>query len=140
MGMAVLEAHAMSVRFGELLAVDAVDLEVDHGSIVGLIGPNGAGKTTLFNALSGVQKCDGSLMLEGVDVSNAPPHERARRGMNRTFQRLEVFGSMSTYDNIRTAAEIAARGRRAGLRGAAAVTDEIVDLIGLASIVGSRAD
>jgi branched-chain amino acid transport system ATP-binding protein len=128
------------VRFGELLAVDNVDLEVGDGSIVGLIGPNGAGKTTLFNALSGVQRCDGAVVLDGVDVSKAPPHERAKRGMNRTFQRLEVFGSMTTYDNIRTAAEIAALNRRSGLRGAATVANEIVELIGLQAIAGSRAD
>jgi branched-chain amino acid transport system ATP-binding protein len=140
MEMAVLEAHEVSVRFGELLAVDRVDIEVDTGSIVGLIGPNGAGKTTLFNALSGVQRCDGSVVLEGVDVSKAPPHERAKRGMNRTFQRLEVFGSMTTYDNIRTAAEITALRRRTGLRNAGPVADEIVELIGLEEITARRAD
>ena len=93
--MPVLEARALTVRFGEHIAVRDVDLAVDAGTIVGLIGPNGAGKTTTFNAISGVQRCTGSVLLDGVDISSAPPHRRARLGMNRTFQRLEVFGSMT---------------------------------------------
>src|SRR5690349_20698309 len=103
--MAVLEAHNLNVHFGAHHAVRDVSLTVEAGCIVGLIGPNGAGKTTIFNALSGVQRSTGSVWLDGVDVTNAPPHRRARLGLNRTFQRLEVFGSMSAYDNIRTAAE-----------------------------------
>ncbi len=138
--MAVLEAHALTVRFGGHLAVDDVGLSVDAGRIAGLIGPNGAGKTTTFNALSGVQRCEGSVLLDGADVSKAPPHERARLGMNRTFQRLEVFGSMTTYDNIRTAAEITARRRRSPLRDAVRVADEVVERVGLHEIATRRAD
>ena len=114
--MAVLEVHNLNVRFGEHHAVRDVSLSVDAGEIVGLIGPNGAGKTTTFNAISGVQRCTGTVHLDGVDISSAPPQRRARLGMNRTFQRLEVFGSMTAYDNIRTAAEIAARARRQSMR------------------------
>src|SRR5205823_6237500 len=97
--MAVLEALGLNVRFGEHHAVRDVDLKVDTGSIVGLIGPNGAGKTTTFNAITGVQRCTGRVVLDGTDISSAPPHRRARLGMNRTFQRLEVFGSMTARDN-----------------------------------------
>jgi branched-chain amino acid transport system ATP-binding protein len=138
--MAVLEAQGVSVRFGEHLAVREVGLDVDEGTIVGLIGPNGAGKTTLFNALSGVQRCTGQVRLDGVDVSDAPPHRRARLGLNRTFQRLEVFGSMTAYDNILTAAEIAARAARRPVRSAAPVAQRVVDLLGLGRIAGRRAD
>ena len=138
--MAVLEASALTVRFGEHLAVSDVDLSVDAGEIVGLIGPNGAGKTTTFNAISGVQTCTGTVHLDGVDISSAPVHRRARLGMNRTFQRLEVFGSMTAYNNIRTAAEIAARGRRQSMRGAAAAADAIVEQLGLTAIAHRRAD
>ena len=138
--MAVLEAHNLNVHFGAHHAVRDVSLTVEAGCIVGLIGPNGAGKTTIFNALSGVQRSTGSVWLDGVDVTNAPPHRRARLGLNRTFQRLEVFGSMSAYDNIRTAAEIAARGRRQPVRGAVAVADRITALLGLEGIAGRRAD
>src|SRR6476661_2976821 len=129
--MAVLEANNLNVRFGEHLAVNDVSLTVDAGGIVGLIGPNGAGKTTTFNALSGVQRCTGTVLIDGVDVSRAPAHRRARLGMNRTFQRLEVFGSMTAFDNIRTAAEIAARAHREPVRGAVAVADRVVELLAL---------
>jgi branched-chain amino acid transport system ATP-binding protein len=138
--MAILEARNLDVRFGEHHAVRDVSLSVDASEIVGLIGPNGAGKTTMFNAISGVQRCRGRVHLGGVDVSSSPPHERARLGMSRTFQRLEVFGSMTAYDNIRTAAEIAARARRSSLRAAAAVADRVVELLGLGSVGRRRAD
>ena len=138
--MAVLEARGLSVRFSGHLAVDEVDLSVDAGTIVGLIGPNGAGKTTTFNAMAGVQACTGSVHLDGVDISSAPPHRRARLGMNRTFQRLEVFGSMTAYDNLRTAAEISARAHRRSMRNASAIADRIIDQIGLSAIAGRRAD
>jgi branched-chain amino acid transport system ATP-binding protein len=138
--MALLEARGLNVRFGEHHAVRDVSLAVDAGSIVGLIGPNGAGKTTIFNAVSGVQRCTGTVQLDGVDISSAPPHRRARLGMNRTFQRLEVFGSMTAFDNIRTAAEISARAHRRSLREALATTREIVALLGLESVGLRRAD
>ena len=138
--MAVLEALDLNVRFGEHHAVRDVSLSVDAGSIVGLIGPNGAGKTTIFNAVSGVQPCTGKVHLDGVDISRAPAHRRARLGMNRTFQRLEVFGSMTAYDNIRTAAEISARAHRRPVREAPATADEVVSLLGLEPIATRRAD
>ena len=138
--MAVLEAQALNVRFGDHHAVADVDLEVDGGAIVGLIGPNGAGKTTTFNAISGVQACTGFVHLDGVDISSAPPHRRARLGMNRTFQRLEVFGSMTASDNIRTAAEIAARGRRESIRNAASIAAELLERLGLQAVADRRAD
>jgi branched-chain amino acid transport system ATP-binding protein len=138
--MALLEAVHVSVRFGALRAVRDVSLSVDPNQIAALIGPNGAGKTTLFNAITGVQRCEGKVVLDGVDVSDASPQKRARLGMNRTFQRLEVFGTMTAYDNMRTAAEIAARSRRSSMRGCAAKADEIVAMLGLADVAHRRAD
>ena len=138
--MAVLEARELNVRFGELHAVRDVSLSVDAGEIVGLIGPNGAGKTTTFDAVSGVRRGSGTVVLGGVDISDAPPDRRARLGMSRTFQRLEVFGSMTAYDNVRTAAEIAARVRREPVRSAVAVADRVVDLVGLRDHAHRRAD
>jgi branched-chain amino acid transport system ATP-binding protein len=138
--MPTLEATNLNVRFGEHHAVRDVDLSVDTGQIVGLIGPNGAGKTTTFNAISGVQRCTGTVRIDGTDVSRAAPHERARHGMSRTFQRLEVFGTMTAYDNIRTAAEIAAGARRTSRREASATADRTVDLLGLGAVAHRRAD
>ena len=138
--MAVLEAQHLDVHFGAHAAVRDVSLSVEAGTIVGLIGPNGAGKTTTFNAIAGVQKCRGTVHLDGVDVSKAPPHRRAKLGMNRTFQRLEVFGSMTAFDNIRTAAEISARAHRRSLRGAVATATGIVEQLALGAIADRRAD
>jgi branched-chain amino acid transport system ATP-binding protein len=138
--MALLEARDLRVRFGGLQAVNGVSFDVDAGTIVGLIGPNGAGKTTTFNAVSGVQACTGEVTLDGVDVSDEPVHKRAARGLARTFQRLEVFGSMTVFDNVRTAAEIAAHARRRGIGDAAARAGEIVDRLGLVRVADRRAD
>ena len=138
--MALLEAVDVSVQFGALKAVRDVSLSVDTGQIAALIGPNGAGKTTLFNAITGVQRYTGQVFLDGVDVSDASPQKRARLGMNRTFQRLEVFGTMTAFDNMRTAAEIAARSRRSSMRGSAAKADELVTMLGLGAVAHRRAD
>jgi branched-chain amino acid transport system ATP-binding protein len=138
--MPLLEASNLNVHFGEHHAVRDVSLSVDAGQIAALIGPNGAGKTTLFNAVSGIQRCTGQVILDGVDVSGAPPQRRARLGMNRTFQRLEVFGTMTAYDNIRTAAEIAARARRTSIRGCASRADDVVALLGIGAVARRRAD
>jgi len=102
-----LRVRHLSVRFGGHLAVSSVDLDVPAGRISGLIGPNGAGKTTTFNAICGViTPTSGQVELAGDDVSKLSTHHRARRGIGRTFQRLEVFSSLSVRDNIRVGLEI----------------------------------
>ncbi len=94
--MTLLEATGVTKTFAGITALDDLSLEVDMGEIVGLIGPNGAGKTTFFNCLLGLLRPDaGSVRFEGQDLSRVPTHERARLGIGRTFQRIELFSGMS---------------------------------------------
>src|SRR3981081_238899 len=99
--MTMLRVRDISVRFGGIVALDRVSLDLNRGEILGLIGPNGAGKTTLFNCISGVIRPDeGSLFFDGRSLKFAPPHERARRGIARTFQNLQLWGSMTVPENL----------------------------------------
>jgi branched-chain amino acid transport system ATP-binding protein len=103
---AALSLERLTVDYGGLRALDDVSIEVGKGRIVGLIGPNGAGKTTLFDAALGlVQLTTGRIQILGEDVTHWPLHRRARLGVGRTFQRLELFGSLSVEDNIIVALE-----------------------------------
>jgi len=102
----VVRVRNISKRFGGNQAVDAVSFDVYPGEILGVIGPNGCGKTTLFNCILGQYTPDaGSVELNGVDVSRWAPPKRARSGLARTFQLLQVFESMSVRDNLKTAAQ-----------------------------------
>jgi ABC-type branched-subunit amino acid transport system ATPase component/branched-subunit amino acid ABC-type transport system permease component len=107
-----LVVRDLSVRFGGVHAVNAVSLEAPVGKITGLIGPNGAGKTTMFNACSGlVRASSGRIVLHDTDVTRDGPPRRARRGLGRTFQRTELFSSLTVRQNV-------AMGREASMAGA----------------------
>ena len=129
--MSLLELSDIDVSFGGVRALQGVDLELEKGSVTGLIGPNGAGKTTTFNVITGLQTpTAGRVFLDERDVTDLKAHQRARLGIARTFQRLEVFGSLTARDNIRVAAEIRRRWARDGAE-SARVAEEILDLVGL---------
>ena len=138
--MALLETNAISVRFGGLQALDDVSVGVEAGLVTGLIGPNGAGKTTLFNVITGLQAPNGGrVTLDGRDLTDAKPHERARAGIGRTFQRLETFGSLSVHDNVLVAAEMR-RGWSRERFDVKALVKEIIERVGLESVENERVD
>jgi len=106
----LLVARGVRKTFAGIVALDDVDLEVEAGELVGLIGPNGAGKTTLFNCLLGITRPDrGSVGFAGRDLARMPVHRRARLGIGRTFQRVELFSGMTVRDHL-LVAERARRG------------------------------
>ena len=105
--MSQLTINNVTVRFGGHTALNNVSMAVESGKITGLIGPNGAGKTTLFNVISGLQRADeGEVTLNGKTITNKAPYKRARYGLGRTFQRLELFPSLTVEENIRVSGEI----------------------------------
>ena len=138
--MALLEVRDVAVRFGGVHALDGVTFGADAGAVTGLIGPNGAGKTTLFNVVTGLQSPDtGTVVVDGRDVTHVRPHKRARLGMARTFQRLETFGTLTVRENVLVAAEMRRRWSRDG-SSPSAVTDEVIDQVGLVAVQGERVD
>ena len=129
-GHALLEARDVTVRFGGLIAVDAISAAFGVGELVGIIGPNGAGKTTFFNALSGVQEVSrGELFAQGQRITGAAPHRFAAQGIARTFQTPRVFSGLSVAANIDFGLQFAGRRRKASWL----LKDEasILNLIGL---------
>ncbi len=102
----LLDARGVTVRFGGVLANDDVTVAVPPGGFVGLIGPNGAGKTTLIDALTGfVPLDDGDVLVDGISLNGLSPSQRARRGLLRTFQSLELFDDLTVEQNCYAAAE-----------------------------------
>jgi branched-chain amino acid transport system ATP-binding protein len=105
-GDAVLSLESISVRFGGIAALSGVSLSAAPGEVLGIIGPNGAGKTTLFDVVSGVRTPnEGRVLLDGDDVTRRSAVERSRRGLGRTFQRVQAFGWLSVEDNVLAALE-----------------------------------
>lgn len=147
-----LAAADVVVRFGGLVALDGVGIEAPRGRITGLIGPNGAGKTTLFNVCCGFRRPDaGRVAFDDVDVTSMSPAHRARLGLGRTFQRMELFRSLSVRENIEFAAEskyvnadpltqlgVLHGGPRAR-RATRAVADELLEATGLTSVARQSA-
>ncbi len=138
--MPLLSIEDVTVTFGGLHALEQVNMQVEAGRVGGLIGPNGAGKTTLFNVITGLQDTKrGRVTLDGRNISKLPTHERARRGLARTFQRLEVFGSLTVRENLLTAAEIRKSWARDGSN-THAVAEEVLERVGLREVADEQVD
>jgi branched-chain amino acid transport system ATP-binding protein len=137
---AVLEVVDVSVRFGGINALTDVSLSARPRQITGLIGPNGAGKTTTFNVVTGLQQpTRGRVFIGDEEVSGLAPYKRARLGIARTFQRLEVFGSLTVFENVLAAAEF----RHSWSDDDTPpihVASEIVQRVGLSSAADARVD
>jgi branched-chain amino acid transport system ATP-binding protein len=145
----LLEASDLVVRFGGVVAVDGVSLSVPRSSLVGLIGPNGAGKTTTIDALTGFVAHRGAIRLRGPDgtderIETLAPHERARRGLVRTWQSLELFDDLTVRENCEAAAvpdrlgsmarDLVAPRRSLDL----SAVGEALELLGLTSVADRR--
>jgi ABC-type branched-subunit amino acid transport system ATPase component len=96
----ILSLETVSVRYGGHVAVDGVTFDITEGSITALIGPNGAGKTTLMDAISGFQASSGAIVLAGQRVDDLRPHDRARVGLGRTFQSLDLYDKLTVAENV----------------------------------------
>ncbi len=142
----ILECREVVKRFGGITAVNRVDLHLREGQILGLIGQNGAGKTTLFDCVSGFLPIDGGrIFLRGDDISEMPPHERAQRGLGRSFQEARLFPSLTTAETLAVARErhmltramiAAAFGQPVSRDGEADVAEKVellIELMGLAA-------
>jgi branched-chain amino acid transport system ATP-binding protein len=138
---AALTVEEVSVRFGGNIALDRVSISADAGTITGLIGPNGAGKTTLFNVVTGLETpSSGRVLLGGRDVTRVAPHRRARAGLSRTFQRLELFTLLSVRGNIRVAADLHRSSTRDRSIDPDEVAEEVLDRLGIEALAESRVD
>jgi branched-chain amino acid transport system ATP-binding protein len=103
--MALLETRQLTVSYGGVRANDSIDIDVERGTLVGLIGPNGAGKTTLIDAITGFAPItSGQVRFNSADITSAGPATRARAGLARTFQSLELFEDLTVGDNLAVAA------------------------------------
>jgi branched-chain amino acid transport system ATP-binding protein len=142
--MSLLRVDDVVVQFGGVTAVNHATFEVEPGTVTGLIGPNGAGKTTCFNVITGLQApTSGHVLLDGHDITRMPVHRRARRGIGRTFQRLEAFGSLTVWDNVRTALDIhdGFRGLFRSVDGTAeADVEDLLERVGILDYADERAD
>jgi len=148
--VSLLEARGVTKKFAGITALDNVDLDVAERELVGLIGPNGAGKTTFFNCLLGILKPDaGAVTFDGRDLTRVPTHRRARLGIGRTFQRIELFTGMTPREHF-IVADRCRSGRGSLLRDLLLMgrpsTDEtarsesMLDLLGLTSVADRKVE
>ncbi|MEM2015531.1 MAG: ABC transporter ATP-binding protein [Candidatus Methanomethylicia archaeon] len=124
----MLKIENLTKRFGGLIALNNVNLNIEKGEIRGLIGPNGSGKTTLFNCITGFHHPEtGRIIFEGEDITGLPPHKIAIKGIARTFQIVKAFHKMTVYESILTGALLRAK----DIKEAREITLEIMEFTGL---------
>ena len=129
--MALLQLNGVTKRFGGLLAVDHVSLEIHSDEAVSIVGPNGSGKTTLFNLISGVYTPDeGTLIFDGRDITRLPPYRRAHLGIGRTFQIPRPFGTLTVRENVAIGAMFGSLGAQKRVDDALKAADERLKLVG----------
>lgn len=130
--MALLQLDNVTKRFGGLVAVNRVSLEIKSNEFVGIVGPNGSGKTTLFNVISGVYfPEEGRITFEGKDITRLPPYKRAPLGIGRTFQIPRPFSSATVQENIAVGAMFGAMGGRIGVDEAMEIAGHLIDRLDL---------
>lgn len=134
----VLQAAAVSLRFGGLAAVDGVSFDVVHGEIFGLIGPNGAGKTTMMNIISGIYRPDGgTLLFNGESIAGLAPHRVAQRGIARTFQVMRPFEGMTVRENVAIGARFGRADGPKSMSAAMAKADQALETMELSGAATS---
>src|SRR3989344_2306884 len=132
--MPLLSLQAVSLRIQDQEILRDVTLNVDEGEVIGLIGPNGSGKTTLFNVISGfIKPTAGSITLHGENITAVSPAKRAQRGLGRVFQNFGIFRDMTWKEKVRVAREALPRDSRRALGNLKKVTEETLEMVGLAS-------
>lgn len=145
--MTILETRNVTKQFGELTAVNTVDLSIKRNEIHSIIGPNGAGKSTLFHCISGFLHPDGgAVYFQGEDITGLPPREIVQRGLSRSFQIEDLFDGLTVRENVRLAAQVLDERNDSIWRRAESLSEpgrkaaEILDDIGLTEHADLRAD
>ena len=130
--MALLKLENVTKRFGGLVAVDKVSLEIQPGELIGIVGPNGSGKTTLFNVISGVYYPEaGRVIFDGKDITRLPAHKRAPLGLGRTFQIPRPFSSASVRENVAIGAMFGTLADKVTVDESLEIADRYIDMVGL---------
>lgn len=145
--MTILETRNVTKQFGELTAVNTVDLTIEQNEIHSIIGPNGAGKSTLFHCISGLLHPDGGdVYFQGEDITGLPPRNIVQRGLSRSFQIEDLFDGLTVRENVRLAAQVLDERNDSIWRRAESLSEpghkaaEILDDIGLTEHADLRAD
>jgi branched-chain amino acid transport system ATP-binding protein len=132
--MSLLRLEKVTKRFGGLVAVDQISLEIQPGELIGIVGPNGSGKTTLFNVINGVYTPEeGKVIFEGKDITRLPAYKRAPLGLGRTFQIPRPFGSASVQENVAVGAMFGSLSGKVSVDDSLEIADRYIKLVGLES-------